>query len=213
MLHFNGSRFDWNYVGGNEWGFVQVCVASEDAVFALRRDGVFRFRGDQPANEWDVRNGDVPNGFYDWTSVWASSTNSAYIVGAQGGISHFDGTAWSSMPSGTEATLRDLWGSSETNVFAVGDDGTICRYDGSAWSLMPSGTTNSLKSAWGSSAEAVFAVGDNGTILFFDGAHWNTMASPTEKALTDIWGGSFGDVWAVGPGITLFGAAPTARST
>ncbi len=44
--------------------------------------------------------------------------------------------AWTSMESGTTATLYGVWGSTGSAVFAVGTDGTILHYDGSIWTEM-----------------------------------------------------------------------------
>jgi hypothetical protein len=44
--------------------------------------------------------------------------------------------AWTSMESGTTATLYGVWGSTGTDVFAVGTVGSILHYDGSIWTEM-----------------------------------------------------------------------------
>jgi hypothetical protein len=57
-----------------------------------------------------------------------------FVVGPtpNGMILHYDGHAWSPMPSGTSHWLCSGWGTSRSDVFAVGEGGTILHYDGSA---------------------------------------------------------------------------------
>jgi hypothetical protein len=107
--------------------------------------------------------------------IWGSSGRDVFAVGYSGGagtstILHYDGSAWSTMSTGTTnyLYLNGIWGSSGSDVFAVGAYGIIAHYDGSAWSPMTSGATNGLHGIWGSSDNDVFAVGNSGTILYYD---------------------------------------------
>jgi hypothetical protein len=81
--------------------------------------------------------------------VWGSSGSDVYAVGYDGSsykgtILHYDGSAWSTMSSGTDNSLYAVWGSSGADpgppdVYAVGrgwddyrleDYGTILHYSG-----------------------------------------------------------------------------------
>jgi len=78
---------------------------------------------------------------------------------------HWDGSAWTSVPSGTTDFLTGVWGSGANDVWAVGGGGTIVHWDGSAWTSASSCARNDLTGVWGSGASAVWAVGGLGTML------------------------------------------------
>lgn len=63
-------------------------------------------------------------------AVWVVSPTDVYAVGESGTILHYDGTAWTSMPSGVTVTLTEIFGVTEgakTDLFAVGAAGTVLR--------------------------------------------------------------------------------------
>jgi hypothetical protein len=92
-------------------------------------------------------------------------------VGIGGRIYHFNGTAWSSVPSGTTDTLYGVWGSSASDVWAVGGGtkGRVLRYTGSAWTDVPSGTTKYLNAVSGASGSGPWAVGRDGVAIRWRG--------------------------------------------
>ncbi len=122
-------------------------------------------------------------------------------------VLHYDGDSWSTMSSGTTATLSGVWGSSSSDVFAVGsyvgNYGPIMHYDGTTWRKMSSGGEVWLMDVWGSSSSDVFAVGSGGTIMHCDGSSWSKMSSGTKETLRGVWGSSASDVFAVGSGGTI----------
>jgi hypothetical protein len=143
--------------------------------------------------------------------VWGTSSHDVFAVGDTI-ILHYNGSAWTTMTTGTNYSLRSAWGSSSSDVFVVGYGdysgnggygAIILHYNGSAWTTMTSGTTNPLYGVWGSSATKVFAVGDGGTILRFDGAGWSSMSSGTANRLSGVWGASATNVFAVGNNGTI----------
>jgi photosystem II stability/assembly factor-like uncharacterized protein len=62
-------------------------------------------------------------------SIWGSSASDVFTVGYKGTILHYDGKAWSNVPTGTMKDLEGVWGSSPSNIFAVGVNGTILHYN------------------------------------------------------------------------------------
>jgi hypothetical protein len=52
-------------------------------------------------------------------AVWGSSANDVWAVGSQGTILHWDGSAWTSTPSGTKQTLFAVKGTGPGDVWAV----------------------------------------------------------------------------------------------
>ena len=158
-----------------------------------------------------------------WRSVWGSSGNDVYAVGARyetattpttgllgptALVAHYDGTAWSQvpLPAGNDREILDVWGTSASNVYLVGDfqpgdgndEGIILHFDGSNWTETRHGSDGlHLKAAWGTGPNDIFAVGDEGTILHFTGTGWVPMPTPITKAVHEIWGSSPTDVVAV----------------
>jgi hypothetical protein len=130
--------------------------------------------------------------------VWGESADNIFAVGFNGSILHYDGTAWSSMESGTKANLEGVWGyirrNSEggitrTDIFAVGGQGSVLRYDGTSWNLQlsvndpdpahpnPAPIHGSFHDVWGIPAAGddaathhpyVVAVGGDGLIARYD---------------------------------------------
>jgi hypothetical protein len=136
--------------------------------------------------------------------VWSSSPNDAFVVADSGIIAHYDGTSWTSLPSGTRQALAGVWGEGPGGaVFAVGSGGIILRYDRSTWNVQASGTTQSLNAVWGTSSNDVFAVGAGGTILHYDGTSWTSQNSGSTQALYAVWGGEGNSVFAVGDASTI----------
>ncbi len=110
---------------------------------------------------------------------------------------------WSSVPSGTTASLFGVWGISASSVWAVGNSGTILHFNGTAWKSVSSGTTQDLLAVWGTSASDVWAVGGGGTILHFNGVNWSSVASATNLYLYGVWGTSASNAWATGQSGTI----------
>ncbi|MGA1842802.1 MAG: outer membrane protein transport protein [bacterium] len=136
-------------------------------------------------------------------SIWGTSSTNVFAVGTNGTILHYDGTAWTTMNSGTTQSLYEIWGTSSEDIFAVGSEGAIVHFDGSAWSEMISGTDKDLNGVWGTSAKDVFAVGAGGTILYYNGNTWSEQISNTTEQLNDVWGSSTTHIFAVGNSGTI----------
>jgi hypothetical protein len=72
--------------------------------------------------------------------IWGASASDAWVVGSgpnvesdasacpgTGAMLHYDGTTWSSVPSGAPLPLAAVGGSSATDVWAAGFDGELVR--------------------------------------------------------------------------------------
>ena len=66
------------------------------------------------------------------SDVWGDSTDDVWVVGA--GVMHWDGTAWTDVPSPSTLQLESVWGTATADVWAVGQQGTTAHWDGAAWS-------------------------------------------------------------------------------
>jgi len=107
----------------------------------------------------------VPSGVdprYVLTAVWGSSASDVWAVGSGGTITHWDGAAWRSVPSGTRETLNAVWGSSASDVWVAGSTASILRSSGAApWTNVPAFSDDviayhgRMHAVWGSSASDV----------------------------------------------------------
>lgn len=123
LLHYDGSAWTTmvSQTPGHWFGDIWGSSSSDIYAFGLglHYDGA----------AWTEANG-LPSLIGD---AWGSSSNDIYVceggggLGVHGVIAHFDGTAWSTMVTGTTAGLAGIWGSSPTDVFVVGNGGTILR--------------------------------------------------------------------------------------
>jgi hypothetical protein len=164
-------------------------------------------------------------------AVSAASANDIWTVGdSRAGaveqgfeplIEHFNGTAWSVVPSAPIAItgsdfLSGVAAVSANNVWAVGRTGEhstplIEHWNGTAWTQVAqpvSGFDSSLNSVAAISATDAWAVGeqnlDQTVIEHFNGTAWTVVPSPsvTASGVQDFLGGvseiGSSDVWAVG---------------
>jgi hypothetical protein len=64
--------------------------------------------------------------------AWGSGPSDIWAVGDGGATQHWNGSAWTSVASGTTRSLRGVWGSGPDDVWAVGYGGTIGRWNGAS---------------------------------------------------------------------------------
>lgn len=148
------------------------------------------------AVSWQDLDTGIPDGTH-LNGIWASAPDNVYIVGAGGGIWHYDGTGWSSQASHTSQDLYGIWGTSTSNVYAVGQAGTLLHSNGTSWSAMDSHTTSTLRRIWGSGPDDIWTVGDDSTFLHFDGSNWTNLGLSIASDLSGIWGTGPANVYAV----------------
>jgi hypothetical protein len=156
------------------------------------------------------------------TDIWAvGDTRSGPEQGFEPLIEHWNGTAWSVVPSAPITItgsdfLSGVTAISANNVWAVGRTGDhsnplIEHWDGTTWTQVPqpvTGFDSSLNSVAGLSATDVWAVGEqnlNQTVIeHWNGQAWSVVPSPSVTAggVQDFLGSvseiGSSDVWAVG---------------
>ncbi|MEO6527233.1 MAG: hypothetical protein ABIP93_11455 [Gemmatimonadaceae bacterium] len=141
----------------------------------------------------------VAGGTY-FNAVWGNAANDVWAAGQAGTLSHWTGSAWSSVASGTAGDINSIWGSSGSDIYAVGSAGEVQRYNGSTWTS--AGTSGGANyGVWGSSASDVWIVGLAGQVwhTIGDGTYptWTTnLSSPPTFAA--VWGTGPLNVYAVG---------------
>lgn len=200
-----------------------------DATVNQGRRGLFRTLaqgGDASAPRrapWRRVN-DVASGEGDvlW-SGW-SSANEVFVVGDEGRILHFDGSAWTAMTCPTRLPLHAVWGHKRNQLHAVGWMGTALSFDGRQWHQRRGGVVDQESQRYAACAEnaplfaitgddagRAWAVGDDGTIIAFDGRVWQVQASPTRVNLRGITRAAGGKLFAVGGEGTVITSAGDGR--
>lgn len=142
----------------------------------------------------------------------ARAGGGTWVVGDRGSI-RFRGevaTAWSPVPSGTDADLYAITSTIDPLV-VVGARGTALRFDPAQrrWVAESTGSTADLRAITYASGELI-AVGDRGTVLRRrDDGGWAALASPTTADLYGVAAAERGFV-AVGRGGTILSGSADA---
>jgi hypothetical protein len=144
----------------------------------------------------------------DLYSVWGSSATDVWAVGEAGSIVHWDGTAWTEIPSGVHGVLRGVWASGTSDAWAVGENATILRWNGTAWARAAGvpATGYHWRAVWGTNASDLWIAGDDTSVPTQNGyggamLHWNGSAWTMYTAAQSfgaIWGTGSNDVWGLG---------------
>jgi hypothetical protein len=151
---------------------------------------------------------------WELKGVGGSAGNDVWAVGSNRAL-HFDGTAWSSVPTGeTSVVLNGVGSAGPSNAWAVGstpDTGVVLHCDGSAWSRVAIGINlasivfqgvfvQNSSDVWVCGRTNAPAIG-TGVVLHYDGTSWRISES-TATVTMGIWGaysGPYnGHVWTVG---------------
>lgn len=155
----------------------------------------------------------------------ADSASDAWVVGSTNTTSideqtlseHWDGKAWTIVPSPKTNNPSRLWGTavlSPSDAWAVGYSSTKTfteHWNGAVWSIVPSPTPSAdgwLKSVTAIATNDVWAVGGyliapgwyQNLIEHWDGRSWMVAPDPTpdRTLLFGVAAGAAADVWAVG---------------
>ena len=153
------------------------------------------FRGD-----YFLARGDT---VYPLKSVWGSSPEDVWAVGAQGTIVHWDGSEWKKVQSPTSMYLTDIYGTSSDNIFAVGatltDEYELIHYDGNSWRLISNQIPISammFRSIWLDKSGSGFIVGSRG--LQYNGTSWSLIPDNRFVRLVRVRGSGMNNVYAGG---------------
>jgi photosystem II stability/assembly factor-like uncharacterized protein len=144
---------------------------------------------DSLASQWQL----VDAGQTNFNAVSGSSADNVFVVGDEGTILHWDGTALLPEESGTTANLRGVVVASDSLTYTVGEQGTILRRQNGVWSADVPVTTAVLNAVWTDGTSAC-AVGEQGIALVSSGGSWTLVANPRNDnyyAITDCNDGLF----------------------
>jgi hypothetical protein len=235
--HYDGTA--WRVVSspnqGGNWNFLNSAAAvSANDVWAVGRvlNGSFL----QPLTEhwngsaWTVVPSPTVGGAHTQlmsvaalssTDVWAVGLSQVPLQHPLTLTEHWDGSAWSIVPSPSPVTDAMLFGVSavsSNDVWAVGssqgNDVTLAEHwDGETWSVVstPLSPSGVLYSAVALAANDVWAVGIGGSATLaehWNGRRWSVTSTPnpggqTTSSLNAVDVVSAHDVWAAGYAISL----------
>ena len=143
-------------------------------------------------------------GTFDVTAVWAFAPDDVWAgaFGATGQpvILHFDGTAFTAVPTPPLGFVADFIGFAPDDLFAAGGS-NLWHWNGATWLTVDfNGEINpsDLQSIWGTSRDDLW-LGDgfNGQVHRWNGSSWTTTTTRVVQ-VTDLWGSSATDVYATG---------------
>ena len=165
-------------------------------------------RYDGSANKWRrVKPTASRTETYWW--VHGTGPNDVWLVGEQGRITHWDGTAFREDTSGTTATLFGVMAFSATDVWAVGGtpesssgpNDVLLHFDGSSWKeeALPEKLGKAMFKVWGTSANDLYVVGEAGIVWHrANGAFVREAQGVAMNRLTTVHGCAADQVIAVG---------------
>ncbi len=148
--------------------------------------------------------------------VWGRSASDVWICGANGIVLHHDGSAWTSLPTGTSTSLFTVQGVPDgEDVYVVGGagNGMILHWDGAAFSDESPGFAQTIQGISASEGTPV-AAGWGGYIYNRDTPANLDDADPLTSVWTEdargsasfqdfhaVWQDGAGGTWAVGGAI------------
>ncbi len=126
-------------------------------------------------------------------------------VGGEGGIAHFDGSAWTmSHAVMAPESITALFARSTDDVWAASSLGTVLRFDGETWREIDAPGTDPVTGMWAASADETWLTTSGGTVLHDTGTGFEIEARIRAQT---VWGraGERDAVW-----FTAYGA-PTVQ--
>jgi hypothetical protein len=237
--HWDGTR--WSLVEDPNAGrgdqFFGVAAASSADVWAVGTYSDQVGFSQALAEHWDGTRWSVVSGTEFGTTsrlfnVAALASDDVWAVGsysseetdhwAQPLVEHWDGAAWSVVPSpsiGTSSELRGVAALAPNEIWAVGTTYTggahnetlVLHWDGTGWTRIPSPNVGPYASRLAAvsavDANDIWAVGhgNNGSVsltLHWDGSEWSVVPSPNSGHENNLLAGvsarAADDAWAVG---------------
>ena len=146
------------------------------------------------------------------TSVFGFGAGTVYAVGQGGTFLLWRGNTqtWSTIPTGTTATLYNVWGfgtAGSHTLYLAGANGTLLRsVNGAAptpVTLPPGFTTAFLWGMWGTGANDIYVAAANGNVLHFNGTTWRVHSTNQTSRLYGMWGTASTDMFGVGQNRTI----------
>jgi hypothetical protein len=140
--------------------------------------------------------------------LWGTSSSDLYGIGYNGMITHFNGSTWQKIESGTTTTLNDIWGYNDqannnlsvmtvaSNIFSQGDYKLLAISDNTAKDTLDWPYSNWLKGVWFLGKYSPVYICGSGVKEYQQG-QWNQLNLPNYFT-ESIRGSAVNDVIAVG---------------
>lgn len=171
--------------------------------------------------DWRLVGSDEKSAFM---SISGTSSSDVWVVGADDGtggqILHYDGVAWTPVPSGQKYDLWWVHAFPGGPVYVAGAGATILKGDTSGFTRQTGAdvlANLTIYGIWGSSPTDIYAVGGYAGRWGFiwhssDGTTWSKVELPDDLPLTaegevpglfKVWGTAANDVWVTGTNGTV----------
>lgn len=137
----------------------------------------------------------------DWFNnrLWCFNPGAAFLIGAHGLASRFDGVNYVPIKPAADALLFDIHGLTESHIYCVGAGGTLQRLDGNAWEPIDLLMSHRLRGVDATRPDLLRMCGDDGICLELrDRAEIVPIAAPGSYFFTvREWRGEvyWGDSW------------------
>ena len=149
-------------------------ISKMNAVIAFSPDDIWMFSGHGGSAHWAGINWitDYVRGRQgEIRSAWGTSSNNFYLAGTNGSLTHYNGSSWRLIPSGTELDINDIWGTKnertgEWEIYAVASDvgrangRKLLRVDGTVQSIPTDSLPDAISSIWFVPGEKYYVCGN-----------------------------------------------------
>jgi hypothetical protein len=191
IMHYDGESWQVLFEAPAEWENISdIWGPSPDSVYFAASEGVWRWNGTSMSR------------IFQWGpyAVWhnamgGSGPDNIFAVGERGSITHWDGTDWRIMDSGTKEPLYGIWTNRPDHAYAAGMHETLLQYDGQSWTQVDVQGVEGFNGVWGSDEDDVHVAGKNGLLAHYDGNAWTTIDTGSTETLKRISGTGPEDIW------------------
>ena len=130
-------------------------------------------------------------------AISGTSPTDVWAVGNLATALHYDGGAWTAVPTGlpTTTTLTGVWTIAPDDAWTVGGT-SVAHWDGTQWTAVAGVPPASYVDVWAASATAVYVATAGAGVLAWDGATWQPLGTYTGGAIVEIRGTTASDAWA-----------------
>jgi hypothetical protein len=174
---------------GNTWNGL-FNIPGVGAISSIQGSGpsdVWMWDGNKMLVHWDgAKLSLLPiQSSYATSSVWGMGQE-VWTAGQTGTIRHYDGSTWSTQPSGTISGLSGIFGTATNDIYVGASDGALLHYDGASWSPAtipaPPGGVTKLRVIPG--ITGLWALTNSG-LHHYTGTSWATLV--TDATGVDFW--------------------------
>lgn len=211
-VHWDGDEWELKRIPTNS--VVGLGFYPLKTVFPFDSDNIWMFSDAGSYCHWNGLEWEseyVPERQGGINKIWGSSPTDIYFVGTNGNITHYNGSSWQKLESGTDVDFRDIWGcrssrSGEWEILAVTSYGavpsgdiSILKIEGTTvHSINTTGLPSGLSSIWFIPGQVYYAVGDGVFRTSWPGRNWQAESGHPALYKVAIRGQSKNDIFITG---------------